>query len=189
MRPRRRRWASSRAISASAATGSVSRRVTSAAEACAGPRPGTRRPPRWRRRSSGRRPPSGSGPAPPGARSTEISYGRGSIRRGRRPLDFLVVADGKLDDASAHLRRDPHEIGAHRGVIRLRPRLPLEQRHGHGDDGGADDPRAEHDRTDGRGDAPRSCRRLDERPLARCMAQHPEERHPEDRVTRRARLG
>ncbi len=56
-------------------------------------------------------------------------------------LDLLIVPDVKLDDVSIDLGCDAHEVGADRGIVRLRPRLPLQQRHDHGDDGSADNAR------------------------------------------------
>ena len=56
-------------------------------------------------------------------------------------LDLLIVPDAKLDDVPIDLRCDAHEVGADGGIVRLRPRLPLHQRHDHRDDGRADNAR------------------------------------------------
>ena len=54
-------------------------------------------------------------------------------------LDLLVVLDPQLDDVPRHLGRDAHEVRPHRGVVRLRTPLPLQQRDDHGDEGAHDD--------------------------------------------------
>jgi hypothetical protein len=63
-------------------------------------------------------------------------------------LDLLIVPHVKLDDVPIDLWCDAHEVGADRGIVRLRPRLPLQQRHDHGDDGSADDARPDQSTKD-----------------------------------------
>ena len=57
--------------------------------------------------------------------------------------DLLIVPDAQIDDVTAHLRCDAHEVGAHRRVVRLRSGLPLQQRDDDGDGGAGDDQTAE----------------------------------------------
>ena len=52
---------------------------------------------------------------------------------------LLVVPHPQLDDVPAHLGRDADEVGSHRGVVRLRPRGPLQQGDDDGDRGAGDD--------------------------------------------------
>src|SRR6266478_2430751 len=63
-------------------------------------------------------------------------------------LDLLIVPDAKLDDVPVDLWCDANEVGADRGIVRLRPRLPLQQRHDHGDDGSADNARPDQSTKD-----------------------------------------
>jgi len=59
-------------------------------------------------------------------------------------VDLLIVPDTEIDDVTAHLGCDAHEVGPHRGVIRLRSSVPLQQSDDHGDGGAGDDGGADH---------------------------------------------
>ena len=63
-------------------------------------------------------------------------------------VDLLIVPDRELDDVTAHLGGDAHEIGTHRRVVRLRSSLPLQQRDDHGNGRAGDNQHAEHSSRD-----------------------------------------
>ena len=88
-------------------------------------------------------------------------------------MDQLIVPDAEIDDVTAHLGCDADEIGPHRGVVRLRPSLPLQQCDDHGHGGSGDDQGAEQPPRD------TPCTRISE-PVVRCHGLDPEQRHPED---------
>ncbi len=57
-------------------------------------------------------------------------------------VNLLIVPDTDVDDVTAHLGCDAHEIGAHRCVVSLRSSLPLQQCDDHGDRRASDDRQA-----------------------------------------------
>ena len=88
-------------------------------------------------------------------------------------LHRLVVTDVELHDVPAHLGRDPDEVGANRRIVRLRSRLPLEERHHHGDDRCRNDGASQHAAQDAAGGGIWGSRFVSHR------SSDPEERQPE----------
>ena len=66
-------------------------------------------------------------------------------------LHLLVVAHTEFDDVTADLRSDADKVGADRGIVSLRPYLPLECSHNHGYGCGPDNSRAEQPANDAAG--------------------------------------
>src|SRR5215471_7280828 len=66
-------------------------------------------------------------------------------------LHLLVVAHVQLDDVTVDLRSNANEVGAHCSVVRLRPYLPLKERHDHDNCCSADNSDTKHSTNDAAG--------------------------------------
>ena len=69
---------------------------------------------------------TGEGQRGPGALQRDLVRSRVDQKEKVALLHLLVVVHRKLDDMTADLRGDAHEVGTNRGIFRLRPYLPLE---------------------------------------------------------------